>query len=545
MANHGLATRSVLLLVIVVLVACLGVVAVRLLWDISSSSVSSVKTPPLDPCETISVAAMPTSRADEATDDSSEPRESELTDSESVTEEPIRAHSLQSGSMAPRQDAPVPAKPFVPLDKVAEGMIRGVLVDVEGNPVEGYVTLEHVATEPNRAAASSFAIPMPDHQRPGGLLGCARDVSGTLGRRFLWPQGDPNEELVLVLEPYGSVMGHVVGVDRKPVAGVRLDLQTQMLDNTWRGGDVGLETPTVDDAGYFLFDRVPVGLKVKVTAHRGTQNGQSRRILLRSGETADAGEIRMMGLRPGEGTVQGRITDETGRPLSDRSIRMRLGRNAQWVRTDAGGYFVITDLPKERALTVTVEVDGYGSWSRKVVPDDFNCDFRLCPPGWDVVGKEALPLFAGKWFNHAPMTVEQLRGRVVLLAFRNFERDIDPGLARIRNLQNEFGPRGLLIVAIYNYLPGSSPLAEDIVTGHLLGLFQGAPIAGLLDADPALVADLMPVERPAGAGAGATHWMYQVHTRPAFFLIDKAGTVRHCTGSDAELRDWIDRLVDE
>lgn len=439
----------------------------------------------------------------------------------------------------------MPAKPFVPSDKVAEGMIRGVLVDIEGNPIEGHVSLEPVAAEPNRVPASSFAIPTPDYQRPGGLLGCARDVSGTLGRRFLWPQGDPNKELVIVLESYGSVMGHVVGVDRRPVVGVRLDLQTQMLDNTWRGGDAAFEAPAVDDDGYFLFDRVPVGLKVKVTAHRGTLSGQSRRIQLTPGVTTDAGEMMMTGLRPGEGTVQGRITDETGRPLADRSIHVRLGRNAQWVRTDAGGYFVITDLPKKRAIAVTVEVDGYGSWSRKAVPDDFNCDFRLCPQGWDVVGKQALPLFVGKWFNHAPTTVEQLRGRVVLLAFRNLDRDLDPGLARIRNLQNEFGPRGLLVVAIYNYLPSSSPLAEDIVTGHLLGLFRGAPIAGLLDADPALVADLMPVERPAGAGAGATHWMYQVHTRPAFFLIDKAGVVRHCTGSDAELREWIEQLVDE
>ena len=65
------------------------------------------------------------------------------------------------------------------------------------------------------------------------------------------------------------------------------------------------------------------------------------------------------------------------------------------------------------------------------------------------------------------------------------------------------------------------------------------------DADPAVVADLMPPERPTGASAGATHWMYQVHSRPAFFLIDKAGTVRHCTGKDSELREWIRQLLGE
>ena len=55
----------------------------------------------------------------------------------------------------------------------------------------------------------------------------------------------------------------------------------------------------------------------------------------------------------------------------------------------------------------------------------------------------------------------------------------------------------------------------------------------------------MPAERPAGANGGATHWMYQVHTRPVFFLIDKAGQVRHCTNKDAELRERIERLLGE
>jgi hypothetical protein len=39
--------------------------------------------------------------------------------------------------------------------------------------------------------------------------------------------------------------------------------------------------------------------------------------------------------------------------------------------------------------------------------------------------------------------------------------------------------------------------------------------------------------------------MYHVHTRPAFFLIDKTGRVRHCTDQDAELRGRIRRLLDE
>ena len=540
MRGQGASTRSIVVFVMIVLAICLGVVAVRLSARREPPLVSSPNGVRVEPWESEPVAEGGAGVGDEANEPDGSQRVA-IADSgaeESVGDPcepvvlPARERGARGGSL-------------LPSEAEVRAMIRGLLVDLEGRPVEGYVTMEHVAGDPNGVPASAFAIVEPDYWPPAGLLGCARDVSGTLGRRFLWPQSDPNEELVLVLEPCASVIGHVVGTDRKPIPDVRLDLQTQMLDGSWRGGDMALDAPLIDEEGYFVFDRVPVGLKVKVTAHRGTMSGQSRRMDITPGEMVDAGEITMTGRRPGEGVVQGRITDELGRPMAERSIRIRLGRNAQWLRTDAGGYFVLTELPQGRPITLVLEVDGYGSWSRRVVPDDFNCDFRLCPQGYDVVGREAPPLFVGNWFNHTATTLAALRGRVVLLTFRSFDRDIDPGLAQLCDLQNEYDPQKLQIIAAYNYLPGSSSVAAAVITDHLTNLFAGAPIAGILDADPALVADLMPAERPAGAGAGATHWMYQVHTRPAFYLIDRAGVVRHCTGSDAELGTWIEQLLAE
>ncbi|MHC4518787.1 MAG: hypothetical protein ACYTAS_09390 [Planctomycetota bacterium] len=424
-------------------------------------------------------------------------------------------------------------------------MIRGVLVDAEGNPVEGYVTLESVRQEPGAAPASSFAIPEPTHRPPEGLIGYAYNISGELARRFVWQKNASNEEMTIVLEPCASIVGHLVDSARKPVSSARLDLEIPMLDGRWRGDVGALDTAAVDDDGYFQFDRVPVGSKVRIAARRGTFSGQSRQIVLTSGQIADAGQIVMTGPRPGAGLVQGRIADETGAPIADRSIMVRTGRRGQWLSTDAAGYYLLTELPTGRPLTIEVEVKPYGSWSRIATPDDFACDFRLTPQGWSVVGEEAPPLFAARWFNHAPVTLSELRGRVVLLTFRKFEQDADPGLSRLRNVQREYGPQGLTIIAAYDHLSVSSPLAEDIVAEHLAGMFKGLPIAGFLDTEPALVADLMPVERPTAAAAGATHWMYQVHTRPAFFLIDKTGIVQHVTAAELELRQWIRRLLDE
>jgi hypothetical protein len=452
----------------------------------------------------------------------------------SILSEPVAAAPEQAGGDALGQQ-----------DRHTEQreMIHCLLVDIEGNPIAGYVTLGFAAPEPNAVSADFFAIPEPTRQPPEGLIGHAYDVSGQLARRFLWRRNDANEEMTIVLEPHATIVGQLVDGARKPVTSARLDLQMPMLDGRWRGDIEALDTPVVDDEGYFHLDRIPVGSKVRVAARRGAFSGQSRQIVLTPGEIANAGRIVMTGPRPGSGLVQGRITDENGAPIADRSITVRIRRRSQWLRTDAAGYYLLTDLPTARPITIEVEIAPYGPWSRTTTPDDFACDFQLSPQGWGLVGIESPPLFATRWFNHAPMTLQQLRGRVVLLTFRSFQGDADPGLPRLRNLHQQYDPQGLTIIAVYDHLPVPGPLAEDIVAQHLAALFDGAPIAGFLDADPALVADLMPPERPTVAAAGATHWMYQVHVRPAFYLIDKKGILRHAASTESKLTEQIERLL--
>ena len=545
MMSEGGVWRQWVSAIVVGLVLGVGVVTVCVLRDRGASSPPSNLPQAVDPCDAGRGAAGSASLDAGTVDrpgavvagETAKTEDAEPAEKTTTASEPKRT--------APSRSAPVAAERSETPKAPTGRMIRGRLLDTNGRPIAGYVTLEGVVSDVNVAPDSVFAIAEPADLPREGLIGCARDASDTMGLRFLWPSDNPDEELVLVLEPYGNLVGRVVGADGNPMPDARLDLQARMVNNSWRGGDAAIDPPVIGDDGYFLFDRVPVGLRVRVTGHRGLLKGQSRQLDLTPGVPMDAGEITMRGSRSGQGTIQGRITDETRRPLTNHSIQIRVGRTSQWLRTDADGYFVLTDLPRGRKLTVKIEVDGYGSWSRKAVPDDFHCDFRLCPQGWDIVGKEALPLFAGTWFNHASTTLEQLRGQVVVLAFRDLVGKTDRGLGRLRDLQNEFSSEGLLIVAIYNCLPVSSRQAEEIVTGFLTGLFEGAPMAGLLDADPALVADLMAGGRPTGGAAGATHWMYQVHTRPMFFLIDKAGVVRHCTANAGELREWIERLLGE
>ena len=545
MYSRTASTRSLFILAIVVLLACAAVLALRFATNTQPPKALSLPDDSNEAPTQTPLAPEPTP-APELRDDE-EPNDTQV-DSNSADAPELTSHVppvvSEPVDAAPRQGGQ-DALPHQSQDAELREMIHCFLVDIEGNPIAGYVDLEFTGHEPNAAPASAFAIPEPTHQPPGGVIGHACDVSGQLARRFLWRKADANRELTLVLEPYAAIVGQLVDSARKPVASARLDLQMPMLDGRWRADIDTLDPPAIDEEGYFHLDRIPVGTDVRIAARRGAFSGQSRQIVLTPGDVASAGQIIMTGPRPGTGLVQGRITDEHGLPIADRPVTIRLARRGQWLRTDAAGYYLLTDLPTGQPITIELEVAPYGPWSRTATPDEFACDFHLSPQGWDLIDRQAPPLFPTRWFNHTPMTLQQLKGRVVLLTFRRFQGDADPGLPRLRHLHHQYDPQGLTIIAVYDHLPVIDPLAEDIVAGHLATLFAGTTIAGFLDTEPEFIADLMPPERPTIAAAGATHWMYQVHARPAFYLIDKEGIVRHVADTESKLSDHIQRLLAE
>lgn len=447
-------------------------------------------------------------------------------------------------SVKPSGQPPV-VRLLVPSQPPQEDRINIVLVDSEGRPIPGFVSLEGVIADPNAEPVSSFVIPEPTLHPRGGLLGSACDTSGTLGRRFIWAQDAQNAEMTVVLEPPATVVGRVLGADRKALSGARIGLETLMLDNRWSALGDALYTAISDAEGYFQIDGVLVGPRIRGVAFLGTLSGRSRSLNLEPSGIGDVGEIVLTGGSPGTGIIQGRIIDEQDEPVANRPIRAGIARAMRSLVTGADGSYMLTDMPTDRSVTVMIEVPTYGTWSRTTMADDLACDFQVVPQGWGAVGEEAPVLFGETWFNHAPVVLKEVRGRVILLTFRNFSTDRDPGMTTIRSLSREFGSKGLLVIAVYDHLPGGNSVAVDLVTTHLTELFEGAPIAGMLDSDPDLVADLMPPGRPPGVTAGATHWLYQVHERPASFLIDKKGIVRHCAERDSELRGWVERLLNE
>jgi hypothetical protein len=257
--------------------------------------------------------------------------------------------------------------------------------------------------------------------------------------------------------------------------------------------------------------------------------------------TRDAGVIEMRVRKPEVGTVRGRIIDENGLPIALCTMSARMGKTTEPFTTDAEGRFVLERVPPNDPVSIAISVPGYGTWMRTALAGDTDCDFSVCPHGWGVVGEKAVELAVVRWFNHAPMTWEELRGRVVLLAFEGNSYGREQRLLQIRNLYEKYNREGLTVIVVYPYvLP--ERLTDLFVRSHTRQ-FSDVSLAGCFDADSDVIADLMPPARPVAA-EGATHWLYQVHDRPAYFLIDKQGLAR-CNPSAAELEDWVQRLLAE
>jgi hypothetical protein len=219
-----------------------------------------------------------------------------------------------------------------------------------------------------------------------------------------------------------------------------------------------------------------------------------------------------------------------------------------WVRSEGKwareyldqGWFWVHDVPTDRPATIRVAVPGVGSCSRTAVGGDQDCVFQMDAKGWGLLEAEAPALVVDKWINHAAMTWEQLRGRIVLLTFRDLRRDSEEELSWWRQCQSA----GLVVIAVYDHVPANGSVSPDDAVSRIVSLFQGVPMAGCLDADPALVADLMPKGDPGDAFAGATHSLYQVSVRPTTFLIDRAGRIRGCVDENT-VQERIEMLLQE
>lgn len=152
----------------------------------------------------------------------------------------------------------------------------------------------------------------------------------------------------------------------------------------------------------------------------------------------------------------------------------------------------------------------------------------LAGPTNEVLGRPSPEFAELRWVQGGPLTLAELRGRVVLVRFFTdphcpFCRATAPAL---NELQSELGPRGLTVVGFYTPKPRPRPTSVADVRKTVESYGFRFPVA--VDDDWATLRRLW-LDRASGSG-----WT------SASLLIDRRGIVRHVHPGGAYAKDSSD-----
>jgi hypothetical protein len=158
-------------------------------------------------------------------------------------------------------------------------------------------------------------------------------------------------------------------------------------------------------------------------------------------------------------------------------------------------------------------------------------------------GKPAPEFEVSAWVSGEPMTLQSLRGQVVLLhigvttggAYPDNYRPIYAAKARFIDK-----PFTVLVIHRYQLSSAGRGAARGAGAGAPMGLSIVAPITlpMAIDADRRIVA----IDQPAYQGETAR--LYGIEDPPAMILIDKQGIVRAAPNL-TNLETWIEKLLAE
>lgn len=436
--------------------------------------------------------------------------------------------------------------------------VHGRLVDKAGRPLRGSVKLGDTV---ETADDGTFSIPEPSGMPEDVEVGLAFDKDKKLGRGFLWQHSDLGKELKLVLEPLTTLAGRFEDEVGFPIAGVEANLHIHLQgsfsvsfpppNSPWR--------TVVEQDGSFTVSGVPVGLRVQVYGEKRGFVCPAREYVERAaGETVELGAVRMRRQLPGRpapgidtdaavewnAEISGRILNEEGKPVRGAQVWADVGPGARPEdNTDRGGRFRLQGLPTGRLIRVSAHYPGYGHTSfRDVRTGQQDLELFIFPQGYEWYGKPAPPLVVQKWFNSEPISLDNLRGKVVLLQIGIHIGHYSAFADQMRAALAKYGDKGLAVIAVHQDLivgwPGT--VTEEQVAAYLTAQKITWPVA--LDAPSSKVPADVPRDRVVGNGA--TYSVYDVKATPALYLVDKKGILR-CSPTDKNLNEWIERLLTE
>lgn len=171
------------------------------------------------------------------------------------------------------------------IDVPIRPMIKGQLVDTQGNPVQGFVRhyVELEPTDPN----GFFEMPEPTGTPQTPHFISTYNLTREQGNHFFFRKGDLDGDWVVTVEPLSSLSGRFVDTEGRPVTDVTplLVARTEGLGHQ-RSLDV-----QIDAKGRFVCGDIPYAVRLSLEAGPGVHWGRVDIDPLASGQHHDVGDI--------------------------------------------------------------------------------------------------------------------------------------------------------------------------------------------------------------------------------------------------------------
>jgi hypothetical protein len=264
--------------------------------------------------------------------------------------------------------------------------LYGRLVDTEGEPVEGQVTV--LGSQAISNVAGEFALPFL-HQSYLSRVGYVFDKDKTLGRAFFCREIIDTNETEIVLEPLFDIVGRVIDPNGEGLSDVLPKVGILLSEGRWYRERQAWWQTVVDKDGYFKIKGVPVGVPMVISI---TPPGSPPDVILgplQPGEEIDVGHIVVKGeelerLRePADvewnGTLSGLVTDEYGDPVIGTFVEAFFAKKYSFRDfTDIDGRYQLTGLPRGKKLKLYIK-HRHAPASYDVVCDGNDFDVQLSP----------------------------------------------------------------------------------------------------------------------------------------------------------------------
>jgi hypothetical protein len=180
-------------------------------------------------------------------------------------------------------------------------IISGLLIDTEGKPVVGTVSLGRDSATTDMEG--KFELPEPWGDEMELHIGFAFDQARQIGRAFFWQKSDDINNLILILETMAIITGRVVFEDGTLDDQARPKLMIRMPGEGWRSESKNKPWKlNIIGNSEFEFENIPIGLEMDVHVERPGSEGMAEIGSIFPGETIDVGDILLKALPGSEDT---------------------------------------------------------------------------------------------------------------------------------------------------------------------------------------------------------------------------------------------------